>query len=103
MDVIVIGSGLSGLTTAALLVQGGHRVTLYEQYKEIGGVTAPLEKDGFRWDLGQMLVPDLGPGEPGWQLLAGLGIADSLATVQSYRNYSFPDFAIRRPEEFGGI
>jgi prolycopene isomerase len=103
MDVVVIGSGMAGLTAAALLAQSGHSVTLYEHNERIGGVTAPLVKDGFRWDLGQMLLPDLGPGEPGWNVLAKLGIADNIETVRAYRNYSFPDFAIRRPTEYRGI
>jgi phytoene dehydrogenase-like protein len=64
MDIAVIGSGLSGLTAAALLSQAGHSVTVYEQHEQIGGVTATLEKDGFKWDLGQMLLNDVrrGPG-----------------------------------------
>ena len=40
MRVVEIGSGLSGLTFAALLTKEGHSVIVYEQYKEIGGVSA---------------------------------------------------------------
>jgi phytoene dehydrogenase-like protein len=37
-DVIVIGGGLAGLTTAALLARAGKSVTLFEQSSsEIGG------------------------------------------------------------------
>ena len=52
MRVAVIGSGLSGLTAAALLAKRGHEVSVYEQHEEIGGVTSSVQKDGFRWDLG---------------------------------------------------
>jgi phytoene dehydrogenase-like protein len=45
MHVAVLGSGLSGLTAAALLVKRGHRISLYEQHPEIGGVTSAIEKD----------------------------------------------------------
>jgi glycine/D-amino acid oxidase-like deaminating enzyme len=58
MRIAVIGSGVSGLTAAALLAQAHHRVIVYEQSEMIGGVTAGIEKDGYRWDLGQMLLPD---------------------------------------------
>ena len=40
MKVVVIGSGVSGLTAAGLLAQMGHDVTVFEQFDTIGGVTA---------------------------------------------------------------
>ena len=64
---IIIGSGLAGLTSAALLAKEDFEVKLFEQHETIGGVTATLEKDGYRWDWGQLIVPDLGEGEPARQ------------------------------------
>ncbi|NHJ19501.1 MAG: FAD-dependent oxidoreductase [Candidatus Lokiarchaeota archaeon] len=46
MKVVVIGSGVSGLTSAALLIKEGYSVTVYEQHENIGGVTATIERDG---------------------------------------------------------
>ncbi len=97
MKAAVIGSGVSGLTAAALLARKGHEVTVYEQFETIGGVTATIEQDGFRWDLGPMLLPDLGPGESGREILSGLGISDRVPVVTSYRENYFPDFRITRP------
>ena len=37
-DVIVIGSGLAGLTTANILGRAGHRVLLLEQHYKLGGL-----------------------------------------------------------------
>jgi phytoene dehydrogenase-like protein len=91
MRVAVIGSGLSGLTAGALLAQQGHTVTIYEQHEEIGGVTAAVEKDGFKWDLGQMLLPDLGEGEAGRLVLEEIGVSDQVKTVRSWRGNVFPD------------
>lgn len=42
MEVAVIGSGLSGLTAAALLARAGHSVAVYEQGEAIGGVTGAM-------------------------------------------------------------
>ncbi|MCK4238068.1 MAG: oleate hydratase, partial [Candidatus Lokiarchaeota archaeon] len=47
MKAIIIGSGLSGLTAGAYLVREGYDVTIYEQFSEIGGVTATIHKDGY--------------------------------------------------------
>jgi monoamine oxidase len=102
MKVIVIGSGLAGLTSAALLAKEGFDVKLFEQYETIGGVTATLEKDGYRWDWGQMIVPDLGEGEPARQILKHLEISEKVIGIKGYRENFFPDFRIERPKEFKG-
>jgi prolycopene isomerase len=102
MKVGIIGSGLSGLTAAALLAKEGYSVTVFEQHEKIGGVTETLEKDGFHWDWGQMIVPDLGEGEPARLILERLGIAEKLEVIKGYRENVFPDFEIRKPKEYTG-
>jgi phytoene dehydrogenase-like protein len=102
MKAAIIGSGVSGLTSAALLARAGHSVTVYEQFDTIGGVTATIEKDGFRWDLGPMLVLDLGPGEPGRLVLDELGITGEIPMRKSYRGNVFRDFEVFRPERPAG-
>jgi phytoene dehydrogenase-like protein len=102
MKAIIIGSGLAGLTSAALLARESHEVTVFEQYENIGGVTSTIEKDGFRWDWGQMLVPDLSEGEAGRLLLEKLDISERIRTIKSYRENYFPDFRISRPREYLG-
>jgi all-trans-retinol 13,14-reductase len=103
MKIIIIGTGLSGLTAGALLAKMGYEVVIYEQNERIGGVTATIEKDGYRWDWGQMLLPDFGKGEPARILLEGLGISEKVKTIKSFRENYFPDFRISRPKEFQGI
>ena len=100
MKAVVIGSGVSGLTAAGLLARAGHDVTVFEQFDTIGGVTATIEQDGYRWDLGPMLVPDLMPGEPGGKVLEKLGIADSVPLKKTYRGNVFRDFEVFRPDKY---
>ena len=50
MKIAIIGSGLAGLTSAALLIKEGHAVAVYKQHEMIGGVTATIEKEGYKWD-----------------------------------------------------
>jgi len=102
MNVVVIGSGLSGLTSAAALTQAGHKVTVFEQFHRPGGVTAPFERDGYRWDLGQLLIEGLGPDEPLGRILAELGLAGQVRVRVEDRGYVFPDFELRKPGEYEG-
>jgi all-trans-retinol 13,14-reductase len=102
MKAVVIGSGMAGLTAAAYLVRAGHQVTVYEQFAEIGGVTATLRWEGFGWDLGPLLLEGLGPDEPAGKVLAELGIADQVRVVREDRGVAFPDFQLWKPAEYGG-
>lgn len=50
--VVVIGGGVSGLATAALLARGGAEVVLLERHGQVGGRAGRLEVDGFTFDTG---------------------------------------------------
>ncbi|NMB22883.1 MAG: FAD-dependent oxidoreductase, partial [Corynebacterium sp.] len=52
---VVIGAGVAGLATAALLARDGWDVTVVEKNADVGGRAGSLEIDGFdgfRWDTG---------------------------------------------------
>lgn len=51
-DVIVIGSGIGGLTAAALLAKLGRKVCVLEQHYTAGGFTHSYVREGFEWDVG---------------------------------------------------
>ena len=52
LDVIVIGSGISGLATAAFLSRVGKKVLVVEQHYIAGGCTHTYEDKGFEFDTG---------------------------------------------------
>lgn len=58
---VVIGGGIAGLATAALLAEEGHDVTLVEGRDELGGRAGSWERDGFRFDTGPSwyLMPEV--------------------------------------------
>ncbi|XP_015260366.1 PREDICTED: all-trans-retinol 13,14-reductase-like, partial [Cyprinodon variegatus] len=52
LDAVVIGSGIGGLTAAALLAKAGKRVLVLEQHDHAGGCTHTFQKEGFEFDVG---------------------------------------------------
>ncbi|QSZ47364.1 phytoene desaturase family protein [Paenarthrobacter sp. OM7] len=96
---VVIGGGIAGLATAALLAHEGHEVQLLEQRDQVGGRAGSLERDGFRFDTG-----------PSWYLMPGvfdhffklLGTSaaeqlDLRTLSPAYRIFSEPDHDGGRP------
>jgi UDP-galactopyranose mutase len=51
-DIIVIGAGLAGLSSAARLAKLGHHVTVLERNSHPGGAIRAVESEGFCWDAG---------------------------------------------------
>lgn len=50
--IAIIGAGIGGLATAALLAREGHDVTVYEAHDRIGGRAGRVEREGFVFDTG---------------------------------------------------
>ncbi|NDK90748.1 phytoene desaturase, partial [Gordonia desulfuricans] len=59
--VAIIGGGVAGLATAALLAEDGHDVEVFEKNPDLGGRTGSWEHDGFRFDTGPSwwLMPEV--------------------------------------------
>jgi all-trans-retinol 13,14-reductase len=53
MDAVVIGSGIGGMTTAALLAKrAAMRVAVLERHYVAGGYTHTFRRPGYEWDVG---------------------------------------------------
>lgn len=51
-DTIVIGSGMGGLATAAILSKQGKKVLVLERHYTAGGFTHVFKRKGYEWDVG---------------------------------------------------
>ncbi len=58
-DLIIIGSGIGGLSCAAMLARYGYRVTVCESHSIPGGAAHGFERSGFMFDSGPSLYSGL--------------------------------------------
>lgn len=79
--VVVVGGGIGGLTSAALLGRAGHQVTLLEATGWLGGKSRRIELDGQRIDTGPAIVTFPGIWDELLRRLDALGGADASGTA----------------------
>jgi phytoene desaturase len=108
--IVVIGAGLGGLATSALLARAGHEVTVLEGQDWVGGKSRRIEVAGQRIDTGPSLVtfPDVleqildtydevGPATEKARDIAGI----TLERLPEVGRYYFKDQQANLPVEAG--
>ncbi|MDA3835174.1 MAG: NAD(P)/FAD-dependent oxidoreductase [Spirochaetales bacterium] len=92
-DALVIGAGLGGLTTAALLVKQGMRVCIVEKNQRFGGYAVNYESHGHRFDVATQALGGCGAGGIVQTLLHELGLLDGIDFLlcEPARVYYFPE------------
>jgi all-trans-retinol 13,14-reductase len=102
-DVIIVGSGIGGLTCGALLSKRGYRVLVLEQHYQVGGYCSSFTRKGFIFNGGVEDVSGLWERGPITHLLRELGLEKDDLFVRNTRRYIFKGEAIDVPrtlEEF---
>src|SRR5437870_8203911 len=92
-EVVVVGAGIGGLTTAALLAARGVNVCLLERSSQAGGCVAPFEKFGYTFESGAGLYALWDPGEIHDRIFAELPVAPP--AVEQLE----PAYVVRLPDQ----
>jgi prolycopene isomerase len=87
-DAIIIGSGMGGLTTGALLTQAGKKVLVLEQHYEIGGCASMFRRRQFRYDVAIRLISGCEPGGELYNLYHKLGLMNQIEFIEVNPMYS---------------
>ncbi len=74
-DVAVIGAGIGGLTSAALLAKQGYKVLVLEQQSQAGGYCRSLERGDFAFSAGVSGITGLWEKGPVKRVLEQLGVS----------------------------
>jgi all-trans-retinol 13,14-reductase len=110
-DVLIIGSGISALTSAAILSAKGKSVTVLEQYSKPGGYMHSFKRFGETFDSGAHYMGALGPGQPFRVLLKYLKVLSDDEFDQTFAALDpkgfdvlkFPDGDIAIPQGYADV
>ena len=93
-DVIIIGSGISGLTSGILLAKEGKRVLILEKHFKAGGWTHTFKRNNYEWDVGIHYIGEVhNPRSPVRKLfdLVSAGKLEWHKMGNNYDRIIFPD------------
>ena len=88
-DVVIIGSGIGGLTAGAYLAKHGVRVLICEQNRRPGGYFASFKRKGYTFDAGIQGCEDMGLFLP---ILRELDLLEQIDLCRSKLAYAFQDY-----------
>lgn len=98
-DVIVIGSGISSLTAAAILAKKGRSVLVLEKHTKPGGYLHCFKRFGRRFETGAHYFGALDPGQAFHTLLSYVGVYDPELFLpladEGFDELYFPTFRAR--------
>ena len=101
-DVIVIGSGVSGMTAGVILAREGLRVAVLEQHTIPGGLMQSFRRRSLLFPTGVHRLGALGEGQPLRRYFAYLKVLDRLRLSpmdpDGFEEFCFPGFRLAVPE-----
>ena len=99
-DIVVIGSGIGGLVSAALLLDLNKKILIIEKEPKPGGYLTEFRNKGFTFDVSLHLLNGCSEGGFVKDVFKRCGIIDNIRFLKPkflYRSI-FPDFDLRIPQ-----
>jgi all-trans-retinol 13,14-reductase len=99
-DAIVVGTGIGGLTAAALLARRGKSVLALDMHYALGGCATVFHRRGYEFDVGVHYIGDCGEEGLVPRILRGAGVEDLEFLEQDPSGFDtlvFPDFRFAVP------
>ena len=78
----IIGAGLGGLTSGALLSKAGYKVTILEQHYAVGGAATAFKRKGYTCEVGLHEMDGLYTDKNKKKIFEALGVYDNIEFVQ---------------------
>jgi len=73
-DVVIVGAGIAGMSTAARLQAQGLSTIIFESHSHAGGCAGYYRRRGFSFDVGATTLVDFEAGGVGGELLESIGM-----------------------------
>ncbi len=108
LDVAVVGAGIGGLTSAALLADAGLKVAVYEQHVVPGGFCHTFLRKAqfsgqpcvYRFDAGPHDFSGVWPGGPLTSVLERLSVADRISWRRLDHTFRFNGVSVDVPRDW---
>ncbi|MCA9527444.1 MAG: NAD(P)/FAD-dependent oxidoreductase [Myxococcales bacterium] len=103
VDVAIVGCGLGGLATGAILTRAGLRVACFDAHYVAGGCATMFARKSvhghFHFDVGLHYIGDCGPQGTIPRVLRAAGVEPDLVPLDAdgFDIFSFPDMEFRAP------
>ena len=98
-DVVVIGAGLGGLSTAGYLAKAGKRVLVLEHHTVPGGYAHEFRRGHFRFEVALHALDGVAPGGWTYEVLTDLDVLEQVDfhRLDPFYTVQFPGRTLRAP------
>jgi prolycopene isomerase len=88
-DVIIVGAGLGGLASAAMLARRGEKVMVIDRHNVPGGYATNFTRKGFTFDVSLHSFDGVTPDANSFECIRACGVADQVTFLRHRKLYRY--------------